>query len=339
MKTKSFSKQSSAFMSSHTTCAPAHSHTRRFSSTFDKTAPSLPTHNRRIKKIHWNVLTACNMSCSFCYLWRYPKQFALSTNHGRQLIKEISRQADWITFGGGDPLMRPDLPELVALAKNLGLKVDLQTNGLLLKGHLFETIAPNLDRIGLSLDGDEATCHDMVRSYPGNFDQVQAALHLCDQAKIPIVVRTMVCKLNLSRLSGISTILARYKSVLKWSLRQFVPLGRGADHASEYSISKSVFVKESTRLQNECSSNFFTFNVSIVSKDEMQQCYCLITPDGRIYAHPSQGDYQCTGKFPEMSLSDLLVKLPYDRKKRDLRDSFTSLSKTSRANYARTASE
>lgn len=215
--------------------------------------------------------------------------------------------------------MRRDLPELVALAKKRGLKVEVQTNAVLLFEPLFQRLARNLDRIGLSLDADTPAAHDAFRSRLGNFDEVIRGLQLADSAQIPVVVRSTVSSVNVSHLAGLAAILAGYRSVEKWSLRQFTPLGRGANVIGRQMQSVD-FLNVALDLQRQCIDARRHFTVAVVSRAEMSRCYCLITPDGQVYTHPETGNYSSVGKFPEDSLAKLLSRLDYDASKRKRRD-------------------
>lgn len=93
----------------------------------------------------------CNLSCSFCEYWRHP---------GREMrTPEIFRMLeDASSFGIGvynawtvEPLLRPDLPEILRHAKSLGLTTSLITNGRLLCRRAHEL--PDLDYLSVSVDG------------------------------------------------------------------------------------------------------------------------------------------------------------------------------------------
>jgi MoaA/NifB/PqqE/SkfB family radical SAM enzyme len=97
----------------------------------------------------------CNLSCSFCEYWRRP---------GREMGKtEIFKMLeDACSFGIGvynawtvEPLLRPDLPDILRHAKSLGLTTSLITNGRLLRQRAHEL--PDLDYLSVSVDG--------IRSY------------------------------------------------------------------------------------------------------------------------------------------------------------------------------
>ena len=71
-----------------------------------------------------------------------------------------------VAFEGGEPLLRNDLPEILAFARSLPLHTSLITNGTLLESRI-EEIAPHINGvIYVSLDGLEKT-HDKIRGVNG----------------------------------------------------------------------------------------------------------------------------------------------------------------------------
>ena len=70
-------------------------------------------------------------------------------------------------FSGGEPLMRPDLPELAEYAVAKGMRAVISTNGTLItreKARIFKEIG--LSYVGISLDGLEEV-NDRFRGVPG----------------------------------------------------------------------------------------------------------------------------------------------------------------------------
>lgn len=121
------------------------------------------------------VTTRCNLSCQYCYnVWNdrsYPRD-ALGTAGMQALISRICEQTgcDLLTLTGGEPLLREDLPALVAHARSRGVGVNLITNGTLLDASraaalveagvgLFETpLLGSERRLAMELHGDDALC-------------------------------------------------------------------------------------------------------------------------------------------------------------------------------------
>jgi MoaA/NifB/PqqE/SkfB family radical SAM enzyme len=106
---------------------------------------------RRPFVLSHGINARCNLSCSFCEYWRHPG--------GEMKTSEIFRMLeDAGAFGIGvynawtvEPLMRPDLPDILRHAKSLGLTTSLITNGRLLRQRAHEL--PDLDLLSVSVDG------------------------------------------------------------------------------------------------------------------------------------------------------------------------------------------
>jgi AdoMet-dependent heme synthase len=280
----------------------------------------MPTNPNQINKIHWNTLSQCNMRCHFCYLWRRPDSAILTTNIAKQLIEEASKCVEWFVFGGGDPLMRKDLLELVEFASRVKLKIDLQTNAVLISQTNSDYLFKRLNRLGLSLDGENADTHDSVRNYSGNFDMVMTAIKLAESANTPVTIRTLVCNENLHRLKHIADILINFSCIQKWSLRQFVPLGRGQKFQSQFGISKDQFDEEILIIESHTRRFPVNFEIATVTADDMKCRYCFVSESGYIYQHPCDGHYYSIGKFPEEHLLSIISRLPSEAYQRENKD-------------------
>ena len=84
--------------------------------------------------VSWMTTNQCNLKCSHCYQDAgNQKDAELTTAEGKKLIDEIARAGFKIMiFSGGEPLMRPDIYELVAYAASKGLRPVFGTNGTLI---------------------------------------------------------------------------------------------------------------------------------------------------------------------------------------------------------------
>jgi molybdenum cofactor biosynthesis enzyme MoaA len=79
-----------------------------------------------------------------------------------------------VSLSGGEPLVYRDIGAVVRSAKELGLRVTMITNGLLVNGRNASIVA-ELDGMAISFDGLAET-HDEVRARPGAFDRACAAV-------------------------------------------------------------------------------------------------------------------------------------------------------------------
>jgi pyruvate formate lyase activating enzyme len=75
----------------------------------------------------------CNLKCPFCHNWelmdnptRYPEK---TWNDIKSLLEEHADFLDGVCVTGGEPLLEPDLEELLQNVKKMGKLVKLDTNG------------------------------------------------------------------------------------------------------------------------------------------------------------------------------------------------------------------
>ena len=111
-----------------------------------------------------------------------------------------------IGFTGGEPLLRADLPELVACAAGHGLSVSIDTNGILLSEKTAAALKEaGISNINVSLDSADPERHDRLRKSAGCFEAALAGVKHCAALGIPAVVSTYITDRALSegRLSGL----------------------------------------------------------------------------------------------------------------------------------------
>ncbi|MBQ8132100.1 MAG: radical SAM protein [Bacilli bacterium] len=88
---------------------------------------------KKLKKIYVEITNHCNLNCSFCSVDNRKKEF-IPVDKFKILIGEIKDYTDYIYLHvKGEPLLHPDLKELLEVVEKNNLKVNLTTNGTLLK--------------------------------------------------------------------------------------------------------------------------------------------------------------------------------------------------------------
>ena len=145
------------------------------------------THQRKYPVLAEIALTyRCNNRCFFCYASapeRGRTTPEMDTVQVRQVIDKIIDQAKvpTVSFTGGEPTLRDDLPELVTYAKTRDIRTNLITNGLRCADPVFveQLAAAGLDSAQVSLEAGNAAVHDAVVEHPGAFGRtVQAVRNL-----------------------------------------------------------------------------------------------------------------------------------------------------------------
>lgn len=116
-------------------------------------------------EVNIELLNKCNLDCDFCFNSKNDE--VLEKSKVFKVINQID-EAGWkaIRFTGGEPLLREDLFEIVKYAKEKGLHVILNTNGLLIKDYkLFEYV----DQVLVSFHGldKKEKIKEIVFNLPG----------------------------------------------------------------------------------------------------------------------------------------------------------------------------
>ena len=158
----------------------------------------------------WNVTGQCNLHCMHCYASATNNAWPgeLSTEEGYALLRQLAKfRVPSVLFSGGEPLMRPDLFELVSHAREIGLRAVLSTNGTLIDRETAGRIAAaGFSYVGISLDGLEGT-HDRIRGKRGAFrDSIAAICHL-REAGVRTGLRFTVHAKNVAELPAVFELL------------------------------------------------------------------------------------------------------------------------------------
>jgi len=141
----------------------------------------------------WNVTFRCNLRCRYCGACDVRQEELDTAGVLRGLDDLWALGARWITFGGGEPLLRPDMGEIMAHARKLGFEPFLSTNGWLIPRCM--DVVRLASHVNLSLDGPRAI-HDEVRG-EGAFDHTLDAARACRDAGVPVSFQCTLSSMNL----------------------------------------------------------------------------------------------------------------------------------------------
>ena len=160
-----------------------------------------------MKIISWNTTNACNMYCAHCYRDAGCKaEEELSTEEGKKLLSEIAKAGFKIMiFSGGEPLMRPDILELVKYASDLHMIPVFGTNGTLITLDMAKKLKEAGARaMGISLDSLDPKKHDTFRSFPGGWEGAVQGMKNCAAVGLPFQIHTTVMDWNQGELEAMT---------------------------------------------------------------------------------------------------------------------------------------
>lgn len=183
----------------------------------------------------WNVTRRCNLRCVHCYSHSEDKSYQgeLSFDEGKGLIEDLSEfGSPVILFSGGEPLIRPDILELIQYAVKLGRRAVVSTNGTLITERMAAKLQEiGLSYVGISLDGLEKV-HDAFRGFSGTFGRVMAAIKNCQDVGLKVGLRFTINKRNYEDIPGIFDLVEE-KNIPRICFYHLVYAGRGTELVNE----------------------------------------------------------------------------------------------------------
>ncbi len=186
--------------------------------------------------IAWEVTRSCNLACRHCRAEAHPEPYEgeLSTGEALALIETFPQVGSpIIIFTGGEPLMRPDLFELISAAHERGLTCACAPNGTLLTAENARRLKESgVERCSISIDGADAVSHDAFRGVEGAFAASMKGIEYLKAAGLPFQINTTVTKNNLSSFKKIFA-LCENLGAAAWHIFLLVPMGRGAGLADQ----------------------------------------------------------------------------------------------------------
>jgi MoaA/NifB/PqqE/SkfB family radical SAM enzyme len=210
-----------------------------------------------------------------------------------------------VTIGGGDPLSRPDIIRLLSGIKAQGLKINLDTVGtpLISNAEIIycgQGIIPRLnicdivdlvDVLGLPLDGSTNEIIQYFRKGRNNLMEEEIEiLKLAEKNNINVSINTVVHKKNYHDLYNIFKIISQYKSVFRWQLFQYMPIGiMGHDHQNEFYITEEFFKDKISQLEKKIGNNS-PIIINPKSTSRRKNIYLIIDNDGVAWCPKTYGN-------------------------------------------------
>lgn len=252
--------------------------------------------------ISWNTTNACNLYCAHCYRDSGIKaEDELNTEEGKRLIDQIAEAGFKIMiFSGGEPLMRPDIYELVAHAKDKGLRPVFGSNGTLITPEVAKRLKESGGMaVGISLDSVDPKKHDKFRAQEGCWEAAIAGMRNCRRAGLPFQIHTTVMDWNYNEVEEL-TDLAVKEGAMAHHVFFLVPTGRAVNieqeslRADQYeNLLKRIMEKQKTvdiELKPTCAPQFMRIAKQLGVNTRFQRgClagtgYCIISPRGDVQA-------------------------------------------------------
>jgi radical SAM protein with 4Fe4S-binding SPASM domain len=212
----------------------------------------------------------CNNRCRFCYAGCGGEEKAtsargeLDTDGFKRIIDMFKHEAKipFFSFTGGEPLLRDDLEELARYAVNLGLRVNLVSNGTLATPERAASLyASGIHTAQISLEAPDAALHDRLVGRRGAFEESVEGIRALIGAGLSVQTNSTATALNADALLALPP-LVKALGVRRMSMNLFIPVGSGASEEElvlPYSKA-GAFVDRARRAALEAGVDFYWYS-------------------------------------------------------------------------------
>ncbi len=160
--------------------------------------------------IHWYDTSRCNLECPGCFRERGLVEVSLEKR--KDLAKSlIYHGAKQVNFGNGEPLLVPELKEVLEILHDSGVFTAIHTNGILLDKDKIAELAPVTDEIALPIDSLNPETQQRIRGKRfmpviGRFQDLVGMIH---EADIQVGYHTVFTSINHQEIGQIYKFLSK----------------------------------------------------------------------------------------------------------------------------------
>ena len=175
---------------------------------------------------------SCNLSCIHCHAKkREGKGPELSTIEVFRLLDELAEIQEFrmVAFTGGEPLIRPDIYDILEHAKELGFSTTLASNGTLITKEVAERLSlAGLSILAVSLDAIDSETHDKIRGMTGSQRMTLSGIKEIKKAGITLHINVTIASYNEDQIQPLIRAADDLNAAIL-IVYQMIPVGRGAD--------------------------------------------------------------------------------------------------------------
>ena len=251
-----------------------------------------------------------------CYCPEERNLRELSLPAIEQLLAEFSALGGFrLHLTGGEPMLRPDLPEILRAAARIGLVVDLLSNLTLLDRDLLDVLEEVRPRsVGCSVYSADPRIHDAVTKMSGSLDRTLAGVRALRSRGIPVVLKTPLMRDTLSGWRGVENLAESLGCEHQMDL-SITPRNDGGDKPLPLRATDDAAIRDSpieSLLPYLCQRRAF-------HQERLGQHRCrtrgaggaglAISPDGTI--RPCIGLMDALGRYPANRLGEVWEGSPW----------------------------
>jgi len=186
--------------------------------------------------INWALNNSCNFACRHCYS-REDTHDELEVDLLYACLEKVAKAGVLsVNFGGGEPLLYPNLMQIAKFASGLGLRISMNSNGWLINQSTATALKEaGFSKIGISIDSHLPTVHDSFRGVVGSHHRAVSALQHLSSVGLVTSVSTVICRINNQTIDDLVAF-ALDKGVGQLNFHNFKCSGLGLTHKDELDL-------------------------------------------------------------------------------------------------------
>ncbi|MGR3715303.1 MAG: viperin family antiviral radical SAM protein [Thermohalobaculum sp.] len=245
--------------------------------------------------LNWHITEACNFRCQYCFaawqpasspreLWRDQRQVEAllrslrDTFHETNSFNPLRYQLRWrsvrLSLAGGEPTLLGDrLLAIAVVARSLGFKLSLITNGS--RPDVILSVAGHMDMIGFSVDstvpGTDAAIGRTSQGRGVSLEDVVQVVTSARAARPGIVIKINTVVNSANAAEDMSDFIARVRPD-RWKIMRALPVQTDA-----LAIDASAFEGFVHR------HRAFRSLMTVEDNRDMDRTYLMVDPHGRFF--------------------------------------------------------
>lgn len=230
--------------------------------------------------ITWMITNRCNYHCEFCF--RFFDKNELDYPTAKKITdKLIDGGMKKMSWAGGEPLLWPNMMDLIEYTSSRGVMTMIITNGELITKEIATRLKQTLDWLNLPLDGSTSEMSNRMTRKIGHFERTIEHLKNFQNTGVKLKINTVAASINIEDIVNMVPIIKRYK-IKRWKIFQFYPV-RGAAIDSRQKFELDVKKFEQVREQVNQMIDPQECMVVFENNKELDKSYFALTPDGLVY--------------------------------------------------------
>lgn len=191
---------------------------------------------RGLKCAIWELTLACNLRCSHCGSSAgQARPNELTKSECINLCEQLAGMGcEVVALMGGEPFLREDSFQIARSVKQLGMKVNFVSNGMVVDKFINEIVGVDPQVVGISLDGMKES-HESIRGR-GTWEKTLSAIDMLRANGVQTTIITTVSKVNLPDLPELKDLILGRG--VNWQIQVAMPFG---NFRRELALSREQF--------------------------------------------------------------------------------------------------